>query len=139
MNEFLRKIDTPEIKESYKNNDSLWNNRVLVLNSLLAEKDLPVKVANMSSVWTITYTRPGRYNWMFQYYLRSEGLAISWVGSGRLIMSHNFSDEEFESVIKSFVVAAERMRDDGWWYNENLSNKAIKRQILKEIISSIFR
>jgi len=26
----------------------------------------------MSSVWTVSYTQPSRYNWMLQYYLRAE-------------------------------------------------------------------
>ena len=41
---------------------------------------------------------PSRYNWMFQYYLRAEGLALSWVGTGRLIFSHDYTDADFEAV-----------------------------------------
>ena len=32
-----------------------------------------------------------RYNWMLQYYLRSEGLALSWIGTGRLIFSLDYT------------------------------------------------
>ena len=140
MNEFLRKIDTPEIRASYATNEQLWNQRVETLNSRLIEKGLPVKVANMSSVWTILYTRPGRYNWMFQYYLRAQGLAISWVGSGRMIMSHNFSEEDFEAVMQRFVAAAQTMEADGWWWQDAaLTNKTIKKQVLREILATVFR
>ena len=40
------------------------------------------RVANLSSVWTVCYLQPSRYHWMFQYYLRAENLALSWVGTG---------------------------------------------------------
>jgi glutamate-1-semialdehyde 2,1-aminomutase len=50
---------------------------------------------NMTSIWTTLYTQPGRYSWMFQFYLRAEGIAMSWVGSGRLIFSHDFTDADF--------------------------------------------
>ena len=140
MNEFLQRIEAPEIREAYNNNDILWDNRVAQLNRRLAENDLPVQVANMASVWTITYTKPSRYNWMFQYYLRLHGLAISWVGSGRLILSHDFSDEEFEVVIKKFVEAAQDMLQDGWWWQDaSLSDKSIKKQIMREMFSAIFK
>ena len=44
---------------------------------------------------------PSRYNWMLQYYLRAEGLALSWVGTGRLIFSLNFTDADFDAVVRS--------------------------------------
>ena len=50
-----------------------------------------MQVANLSSIWTVCYTRPSRYNWMLQYYLRAEGLALSWIGTGRLIFSLNYT------------------------------------------------
>jgi glutamate-1-semialdehyde 2,1-aminomutase len=140
MNAFLRRIDTAEIRASYATNDQLWDSRVRTLNQRLAEKGLPVKVANMSSVWTILYTQPSRYNWMFQYYLRAEGLAISWVGSGRMIMSHNFSDADFDAVVQRFVAAAQAMQADGWWWQDaSLTNKAIKKQIFRELLFAAFK
>ena len=54
-----------------------------------------MRVANLSSIWTVCYTQPSRYNWMLQYYLRAEGLALSWVGTGRLIFSLNYTDKRF--------------------------------------------
>ena len=46
----------------------------------------------------VHYTEPSRYNWMLQYYLRAEGLALSWVGTGRLIFSLNYTDADFAEV-----------------------------------------
>ena len=64
----------------------------------------------MSSIWTVCYTQPSRYNWMLQYYLRAEGLALSWVGTGRLIFSLNYTDAEFDAVADRFVAAAKAMQ-----------------------------
>ena len=46
----------------------------------------------------VHYTEPSRYNWMLQYYLRAERLALSWVGTGRLIFSLNYTDADFAEV-----------------------------------------
>ena len=79
---------------------------------------------------------PSRYNWMLQYYLRAEGLALSWVGTGRLIFSLNYTDADFAEVAKRFVAAAGKMKADGWWWRDaSLTNKTIRRQILKEMIT----
>ena len=43
---------------------------------------------------------------MLQYYLRAEGLALSWVGTGRLIFSLNYTDADFDAVADRFVAAA---------------------------------
>jgi glutamate-1-semialdehyde 2,1-aminomutase len=74
---------------------------------------------------------------MLQYYLRAEGLALSWVGSGRLIFSLNYTDEDFDAVLQRFVSAARRMREDGFfWADAALTNRAIKRRLLRELSAS---
>jgi glutamate-1-semialdehyde 2,1-aminomutase len=139
MNEFLRRIDDPAIRASYRTVDELWNSRVGVLNRRLEERDLPVSIANLVSIWTITYLQPSRYNWMFQFYLRAHGLALSWVGTGRLILSHNFSDDDYASVMDRFVNAAEAMCTDGWWWSDpGVTNRSIRKQILREILAQRF-
>lgn len=139
MNEFLNQIETPEIQEIYSQANELWNTRFAQLNQLLEQKELPVKVVNIHSICTILYTLPSRYNWMLQFYLRSEGLEMSWIGSGRMIMSLNYSDDDFNHVMDSFIWAAERMKNDGWWWQSpQLSNKSIKRQMLKEMVLARF-
>lgn len=92
-------------------------------------------MANMQSIWTPIYTRPSRYNWMLQFYLRSEGLYLPWIGTGRFIFSHNYGEHDFEQVMKKIVKASKRMLADGWWWdNPALNNKAIKRKVLKELL-----
>ena len=137
MNEFLERLETKEMREKYEGLDRIWNERARILNKRLVEKNLPVQVSNLSSIWTVSYTEPSRYNWMFQYYLKAEGLALSWVGTGRLIFSLNFSDQDFNAVLKCFVSAAEKMQEDGWWWkNPEMSNKTIKRSILRELFNA---
>src|SRR5216684_3045659 len=87
----------------------------------------------------VCYTKPSRYNWMLQYYLRAEGLALSWIGTGRLIFSLNYCDSDFEAVADRFVAAAHAMERDGWWWcNSSATNRSIKRDILKEMIAHRF-
>ena len=136
MNEFLRYLDEPDARASYEELDARWNGRALELNRRLDRLGLPVRVANMTSVWTTLYTQPGRYNWMFQYYLRAEGLTMNWIGTGRFIFGHDLTDSDFLEIANRFVNAAEAMKVDGWWWSDAaLTNKAIKRRVMKELVS----
>ena len=139
MDEFLSRLASPNFNAVYQGLDVTWNGRAAALNERLAEAALPVRVSNISSIWMVQYTEPSRYNWMLQYYLRAEGLALSWVGTGRLIFSLNYTDADFTEVADRFVAAAEKMKRDGWWrHDAELTNKNIKRQILKEILRKKF-
>jgi glutamate-1-semialdehyde 2,1-aminomutase len=140
MREFLERIESDEGRAIYQGLDETWNGRAAQLNARLQSACLPVRVANLSSVWTITYTRPSRYNWMLQYYLRAEGLALSWVGSGRLIFSLNYTEADFSTVCDRFVAAAQAMERAGfWWESPALTNKAIKRRVLRELLHHALR
>ena len=137
MYEFLHRIDTPEVQALYRNLDTVWDQRADTLNRRLKDAGLPVQVANLSTIWTVSYTRPSRHNWMLQYYLRAEGLALSWIGTGRFIFSLNFTEADFEEVAKRFVAAAAAMEADGWWWSEPAAtNKQIRRRILREMLAS---
>ena len=139
MDAFLARIERPEVRALYEGLDETWNRRAQTLNLRLREAGVPVQFANLSSIWTVFYTRPSRYNWMLQYYLRAEGLALSWVGTGRLIFSLNYTDADFEAVSQRFVAAARAMLADGWWWQDAaLTNKAIKRGILREMLAHRF-
>ena len=139
MQVFLERLDDFEIRLIYSDLDKCWNRRASELNQRLEAEGLPVRVSNMSSIWTVSYTKPSRYNWMFQYYLKAEGLLLSWVGTGRLIFSLNYTDADFAVVSGKFIQSARRMCWDGWWWQGSaLTNKMIKRSILKEILKARF-
>jgi glutamate-1-semialdehyde 2,1-aminomutase len=137
MNEFLHRMETPEMLRLYEGLDELWNERAEHINRRLADEDLPVRVVNLGTLWTVCYTRPSRYNWMLQYYLRAEGLVLSWVGTGRLIFSLNYSDVDFATVTDRFLAAARTMHQDCWWWTAPATtNKSIRRQLLRELLAN---
>ncbi len=137
MNAFLHRLQDPDIGQLYEGLDARWNGRAAALNARLAADGLPVQVANLSSIWTVLYTRPSRYNWMLQYYLRAHGLSLSWVGTGRLIFSLDYDEAAFAGVADRFVAACAEMQADGWWWSEaTTTNRTIKRQLLRELMAS---
>jgi glutamate-1-semialdehyde 2,1-aminomutase len=137
MYEFLIRLDSEPVRALYRGLDDTWNARASALNDRLAAAKLPVRVANLSSIWTLYYPRASGYNWMLQYYLRAAGLALSWVGTGRLIFSLNYTEDDFTAVADRILSAAEEMQRDGWWWSDaQLTNKAIKRRMLREMIQA---
>ncbi|MGO9424548.1 MAG: aminotransferase class III-fold pyridoxal phosphate-dependent enzyme [Steroidobacteraceae bacterium] len=137
MYEFLHRLDSDAVRALYADLDAVWNGRARALNERLSAAQLPVRIANLSTIWTVCYTQPSRYNWMFQYYLRAAGIALSWVGTGRLIFSLNYTAAEFAEVADRILSAARAMQEDGWWWAQpQLTNKSIKRGVLKEMIQA---
>jgi len=135
MNAFLRRLETPEVQALYDGIDARWDERAALLNDALAAIDAPVRVAHFQTVWTVIYTRPAAYNWMLQYYLRAEGLALSWVGTGRLIFSLDIDDALFAEIVRRFAAAARAMMADGWWDTPaGLTDKALRRGVLRRAL-----
>jgi glutamate-1-semialdehyde 2,1-aminomutase len=134
MNAFLTRLDQPEYSRDFEIVDKEWNQRATYANEMLAKANVPLKIINMSSIWVPLYTRPSRYNWMLQYYLRAEGLLLPWIGTGRFIFSHDYSDEDFHLVVDKIVNACIAMETDGWWWKSSeLSNQLIKKKVGKEL------
>jgi len=139
MNEFLNRIQSPEIQNIYQTIENTWDKRVEAFNHKLKINHLPIKITNMHSILSVIYTQPSRYNWMLQFYLKNAGLELSWLGSGRMIMSFNFTDEEFNEVTQLFIEAALTMKNDGWWWQSpKLTNQIIKRQFLFDLLTHKF-
>ncbi len=133
MDAFLRHMETAEGQALYLGVDAVWNDRAATLNARLAAEGVPVRIANLGTIWTIWHTMPSRYHWMLQFYLRAEGLALSWVGSGRMIFSLAYGEVEFAYVADRFVVAAKRMAADGWWWApEGDTQRALRKGLLRE-------
>lgn len=139
MNQFLQRLEEPAVCATYQGIDEHWGARARDLNARLEREELPVRVRNMTSVFTTEFTEPSRYAWMLQYYLRLEGVAVSWIGTGRFIFTHTMTREYFEVFASAFVRACSAMRQDGFlWTSSELTAKAIKRQVLREMISAVF-
>ncbi len=135
MYEFLQELERPEVRALYADLEARWKCRAQLLNSRLREENLPVRVANLSSIWTVCYTQPSPYNWLLQFYLRAEGLALSWIGTGRLIFSLDYTENEFAAIAERFLAAVRAMHGHGWWSSPpELTNKAVRRRILLEIV-----
>ena len=139
MNEFLQHLDWPEVQASYADIDAAWGRRAADLNATLESRGLPMRVANMVSVWATLFTQASRYSWMFQYYLRAAGITMSWVGSGRFLFSHDLTEQEFGEFRDRFVAAAEAMVADGWWWQgAHLTDKWIQKRVLRETLRALF-
>jgi glutamate-1-semialdehyde 2,1-aminomutase len=134
MSVFLDRIAQPDVHALYDGLDARWNARAATLNARLEAAGLPVRVAALTTIWTVLYTQPSRYNWMLQFYLRAHGLWLSWVGTGRLIFGIGLDDARFEEIATRFVAACETMRADGWWDGPSTQNRAIRRSLLREML-----
>ena len=140
MNAFLRRIDEADVTALYASADAIWTQRAAQFNARMVQEGIPVQVAAMSSVWTVLYTQPARFNWLYQHYLRHQGIALSWVGTGRIIWSLNFSERDFAAVLERWVQAGHAMQQAGWWWTDGrTSNKSIKRSLLKESLQRCFQ
>jgi glutamate-1-semialdehyde 2,1-aminomutase len=61
-------------------------------------------------------------------------LLLSWVGTGRLIFSLNYTAAEFDAVSDRFVTAAAEMKADGWWWHDaKREGPPIKQRMLREL------
>ncbi len=135
MDAFLRWHASAEAEAAYNGLDERWNARAAALNARLIAEGLSPRVANLGTIWSIGYTKPSRYNWMLQYYLRAEGLALGWTGSGRLIFSMAIGEEEFAGIADRIVGATQRWEQDGWvWAPEGGGNRALNGQFLRETL-----
>jgi glutamate-1-semialdehyde 2,1-aminomutase len=140
MQVFLERLHTPTVQALYDGQEARWDDRARQMNAALQAAGVPVRVAHLLSIWTVQYTQPSRYHWLLQYYLRAEGLALSWVGTGRLIFSLNYTDEDFARVIQRFVSAARAMQADGWWWADaQLTRGTIRRRLARELWARLSR
>ena len=135
MQVFLERLKSDAIQQIYAQSSQRWSERMHLLNEKLNAASVPIQVMGMESIWSVVYSVAGRYNWMLQFYLRDQGIALSWVGSGRMIFNLNIDDNEFEIFMQRFIRAAQQMQNDGWfWTSSEQTNRQIKRTLLKELI-----
>jgi glutamate-1-semialdehyde 2,1-aminomutase len=136
MSAFLDRLELPEIRARYQGLDAVWNARCAQFNQRMQDEGLPMRAANLSTIWTIGYATPSRYHWMAQFYLRRAGIALSWVGTGRLIFNLAHTQADFDDVLERFVQAGRAMQADGWWWHGEAQDfRSIRRGVLRELIA----
>ena len=138
MSAFLKRLESPAILALYEDQDARWTARAKRFNDTMQAQGLPVRAANMQSVWTLMYTTPGRYHWMYQYYLRWHGIALSWVGTGRLIFGLHFTETDFDEVLRRFVAAGKDMQAHGWWWQGGQTHQSIRKSVFREMLAVRF-
>jgi glutamate-1-semialdehyde 2,1-aminomutase len=134
MKAFLDRLHTPAVQALYDGQEARWTQRCERFNAALADAGVPVQARAMQSVWTLTYTQPSRYHWMFQFYLRRHGLMLSWVGTGRLIWTLSATEPDVDEVIRRVVAAGRDMAADGWWWEGAPQDRQVRRTLLVEAL-----
>ena len=140
MNEFLRWLDDPSTAALYEDGNARCGAWVQDVNQRMASGNLPVRVVNLGTVWTVLFKEPSRFNWLFQYYLRAEGITLSWVGTGRCLSSLAFTAEDYRALESKLYDAAHEMKHDGWWLTVNEfpeRDKRMRQLLIREIASSL--
>src|SRR5262249_5213293 len=140
MNEFLRWITQPETAKAYQESNSRCAEWVQSTNRRLAEASLPLRVVNLATIWTVLFKEPSRYNWLLQYYLRAEGVTLSWVGTGRCLSSMDFTAEDYGALGEKLFSASQAMKSDGWWptaqeYPER--ERIMRTRLIREMAASL--
>jgi len=136
MNQFLKWLEKEETLKKWPEMHENIDNFISKANAAFKERDYPIKLTNWFSVWSILYTTPGRYHWMFQYYLKDAGVNLSWVGTGRLLFSLEWKRADYDRLLERLLVAAENMKSGGWWETPVAS---IKAKLMVEIGGAVMR
>jgi glutamate-1-semialdehyde 2,1-aminomutase len=142
MNEFLRWLAAPATADEYAQMNERCARWVRSTNQRLVGADLPLRVVSMGSVWTVLFTTPGRYNWLLQYYLRAQGVTLSWVGTGRCLANMDFTEKDYDDLQTKLLDAAHAMNGDGWWPTAIECPgraKLMRRALMREILGSLVR
>jgi glutamate-1-semialdehyde 2,1-aminomutase len=142
MNEFLKWLVQPATSKLYADAKLRCEQWVRSTNETLGRLSLPVRVMNFATIWTVLFKEAGRYNWLLQYYLRAEGVTLSWVGTGRCMSSLDFGSEDYRELQGKLVKAAQTMKNDGWWLNEEQQpgrERTMRSRLVWEMTKSVLQ
>ena len=140
MNEFLRWLVESGTPKLYQESNQRCADWVQSTNQRLADAALPVRVVNLATVWTVLFKEPSRYNWLLQYYLRAEGVTLSWVGTGRCLSSMDFTGQDYQDLQAKLLNAAYQMKSDGWWLTAAEypgREKTMRVRLIREMLGSL--
>lgn len=140
MNEFLNWLVQSATAELYIEAKRRCEQWVRSTNESLSRLSLPVRIMNFATIWTVLFKAPGRYNWLLQYYLRAEGVTLSWVGTGRCMSSLDFTPTDYEELQAMLINAAQKMQADGWWLTEEQQpgrERTMQSRLIWEMAKSV--
>jgi glutamate-1-semialdehyde 2,1-aminomutase len=140
MYEFLTWVTAPGRQTQYEAMNRQCTEWAQSTNARLADEALPVRVVHLGTIWTVLFSEPGRYNWLLQYYLRAEGMTLSWVGTGRCLCSMDFSANDYMALQLALVNATTQMKRDGWWLDAKdhpEKEKRMKARLVQEMVRSL--
>merc|ERR1711871_1575394 len=107
-----------ECSQKYERINAATNKWVATSNAAFQDENLPMRLVNVGSIWGIRFNTPGRYHWMLQFFLLDEGIKLASIGSGRMNLRLDTSEEELSMLTDKLVRAGKRMREGGWWTEE---------------------
>merc|ERR1712146_793344 len=136
MNAFLMWLEKEETVKSYDVMHENIKKFIEETNAELKKNDYPIQLTNWFSVWSILYTQEGRFHWMLQYYMRDQGINLSWVGTGRLLFSLDWKEDDYDRLRERLLAACKEMKKGGWW---ELPKANIKVSLAKEMGMAIFK
>ena len=132
---FLLAIDTPEITQLYRDADRTWQQALDEWNARFEREDIPIRVAGLQTIWGFEFLVPSRYHWLLQFYLRDAGIAMSWVGTGRLIFNLSYTEAQRRAVLDAVVQAYRAFESHQWpWLPEGATAKDLKRAFSKDLL-----
>jgi glutamate-1-semialdehyde 2,1-aminomutase len=140
MNVFLRWVTEPATEALYEEMNQKCTTWVCETNQALRGASLPLRVVHFGTIWTLLFKEPGRYNWLLQYYLRARGIILSWVGTGRCLVSMDFAEDDYDDLRAAILGAARDMRADGWWLTAEQHpgrEQHMRARLMAEMVGSL--
>lgn len=140
MNEFLNWVQSEAAITRYRTAEQDTAGWVADANMRFASAALPLRISHLGTIWTLEFEQASRFNWLLQYYMRAEGISLSWVGTGRCLISLDFTQAEFADLTERLMRAALCMREDCWWLSEQEQpdiNKMTQRGVVKDLVNSM--
>ena len=140
MNEFLRWVSATDTAKLYEESNRRCTEWVRATNQKLVAATLPLRLVNLATIWTVLFKEPSRYNWLLQYYLRAEGVTLSWVGTGRCLSSMDFTNDDYQALQEKLLNAARQMKSDAWWLTAKEypgREKNMRTRLIREMLGSL--
>lgn len=142
MNQALKFFLQPEeqIMPLYKKLDQNIARFQTELHRAMEAENLPIRVSYYTSVWSVSYASLSMFHFMYQYYLREQGLILTWVGTGKLTFSLDYEWKDMEDLKDRMLRAARLMKEDGWWWldaEHPIDGTYVRNKIVKDALGAL--